>query len=422
MENTYKLNLNQNIRIKQLRSGKKYLLVHNNNENAYPIFFKQDIIDYIIKITDKASGNDVIHDNGYDAILYEKNILVDENNYDEKVSYNSNAAKDTTKLRILALQTRTPLHTKFEITYNCNYDCNYCYINGYDKKNLSYDEIVKILNGINSSGVNDLYITGGEPFMHPDILKIIDYASTLDFDLNIQTNGCFITDEIAEKLSKYKNIVISISFHSIDENKFDSFTNVSGSYKQTINAINILKNHNITVLCKCCLTTKNGDEAEDIANFLKNLNVKFEFYTQILPNVNDSLDTNNFCISDKTMKWLIDNKYLIFSKSTCSAFSDKFWVSPLGDVYPCELFRHSAGNLLNDTFEDIWNNVDIYELVKDKLYKEDEKCKNCESARYCNKCLAYKYFDNWSDSNQYLKQFCYKAKYIKSMYCNANNQ
>ncbi len=403
--------LNPNIRVKKLRSGQKYLLVSNNGEKYYPIFLKQDMIDYIINLLSDYKEDGKINKDELTRILYNQNILVDSDNENERVKYKN--IDDIFKLNKLALATRTPQYAKFELTFNCNYSCKYCYVNGSNSKFLRYNEITKILDELNTSGINTLYLTGGEPFVHPDILDIIKYCTTLDFNLSIQTNGYFITDEIAKVLSAYRNISISISFHSIDEAKFDNFTNTAGSYKKTINAISILKKYNIDLICKCCVTTENEHEIKDIIDYFKENNIKFEIFTQILPNIKDELNTKEYCVSSETINWLYDNKYLEFSKSTCSAFRDKFWVAPMGEVYPCELYRYQIGNLFDNSFEKIWENNEVMNLVNDKLYIEDEKCKECQYKKWCNKCLAYKYYDNWS---KYLEQFCRKARVVKNMY------
>lgn len=404
--------LNPNIRIKKLRNGQKYLLVSNNDENFYPIFLKQDVIDSIVDLLSSYDeDNEEINNIELIKIFYNQNILVDKENENEKVKYKN--INDIYKLNKLSLETRTPQYAKFELTFNCNYSCKYCYVNGSKSKFLRYNEITKVLDELNSSSINTLYLTGGEPFAHPDILDIIEYCSNLDFNVSIQTNGYFITEEIAKILSTYKNINISISFHSIDEAKFDDFTNTAGSYKKTINTISILKKYNLDLICKCCVTTENENEIKDIIDYFKENNIKFEIFTQILPNINDELNTNEYCVSSETINWLYDNKYLGFSKSTCSAFRDKFWVAPLGEVYPCELYRHQIGNLIDNSFEEIWENDEVMNLVNDKLYIEDEKCEECQYKKWCNKCLAYKYYDNWS---KYLDQFCRKARIVKNMY------
>ncbi|QSX05398.1 radical SAM protein [Sedimentibacter sp. zth1] len=412
MYDTLQCKLNPNIQIKKLRNGKSYLLVNNYGEDIYPIFLKDNVIKFISSITTNEYVNN--KENRYTDlinILYNQNILVDEFNNQNKVKYKSE--KDITKLRVLALETRTPLYAKFEITYTCNYKCKYCFISGSKNKVLRYKEIEKVLYELSLSGINELYLTGGEPFTHPDILKIIDYCSKLNFKVIIQTNGFYITEEIAKILSSYKNISISISFHSVDENQFDNFTDTVGSYRKTLESIKILKKYNVDLLCKCCVTCENENNIKDTIHYFEENDIKFSLFTQILPNVNNELSTREYCMNNETISWLYENNYLKFIKSVCSAFKDKFWVSPLGEIYPCELFRHSVGNLLNSSFKEIWENEESLKFVIDKLYSNEEKCIDCQYSKWCNKCLAYKYFDNWTG---YLEQFCQKAMTVKKLY------
>lgn len=85
----------------------------------------------------------------------------------------------------------------FELTNKCNLRCKHCYNIDYltsDASELSFDEIKKIIDIAKSLGCNDIGLSGGEPFMHKDIMKIIDYVS--EYPIHILTNGLLINQSI----------------------------------------------------------------------------------------------------------------------------------------------------------------------------------------------------------------------------------
>ena len=62
----------------------------------------------------------------------------------------------------------------------CNLECINCYIESSPKNDalvyISHEEVLSYLNEINENDiiVREIGLTGGEPFMNPDILKIIE--------------------------------------------------------------------------------------------------------------------------------------------------------------------------------------------------------------------------------------------------------
>lgn len=124
------------------------------------------------------------------------------------------------------------------LTRRCNLHCPYCYVHDFvNKKNndmkmdLSLDQIKQI---VNLSTIDGVYLTGGEPFMHPNIKKIIDYFFENGKKINIATNGLLLNDEMFRFLN-HKNITLLISLR--DE------------YSEMFRIINQLKAFEIEVIC-----------------------------------------------------------------------------------------------------------------------------------------------------------------------------
>ena len=77
----------------------------------------------------------------------------------------------------------------------CNIECSNCYIESSPKNDqLTYitkDEVRNYLDEIEQQqlGTREIGITGGEPFMNPDILDIIELCLQRDFSLIVLTNA-----------------------------------------------------------------------------------------------------------------------------------------------------------------------------------------------------------------------------------------
>ena len=95
-------------------------------------------------------------------------------------------------------------------------------------------------------------ITGGEPFLNPDIFKIIDYAKKLNLFVFINTNGSMITENVAEKLAKSKVEQVCVSFHHHDPKIFEKIENHKNIMEKACNAIKRMKE-------KACKSVANMD-------------------------------------------------------------------------------------------------------------------------------------------------------------------
>ncbi len=110
----------------------------------------------------------------------------------------------------------------------CNIACLHCFITCGPKNHthtmMSTSSIEAALNTGVSEGMRHVWFTGGEPFLHPDILQLIDMA--LDHGaLGILTNGMLIDDALAAELgerfrtAKYNfEIRVSLDGATLEEN------------------------------------------------------------------------------------------------------------------------------------------------------------------------------------------------------------
>lgn len=86
----------------------------------------------------------------------------------------------------------------------CNLACRHCFITCGPKNEshpfMSMDQVTDSLAAAKRVGVKEIYFTGGEPFMHPEIFEMIS-ASLALAPLTILTNGILIDDVAAARLA-----------------------------------------------------------------------------------------------------------------------------------------------------------------------------------------------------------------------------
>ncbi|ADY00642.1 putative molybdenum cofactor biosynthesis protein A [Vulcanisaeta moutnovskia 768-28] len=125
---------------------------------------------------------------------------------------------------------------KLRIVVNsvCNYRCIFCHFEGQGKflsRELSAEDIGFVTSVAKDLGVDDFKITGGEPLLRKDIVKVVDEISRIGpKDLSLTTNGYFL-DIYAEDLLSHGLRRLNISLHSLDRRKYSFITGVDALNK-----------------------------------------------------------------------------------------------------------------------------------------------------------------------------------------------
>jgi MoaA/NifB/PqqE/SkfB family radical SAM enzyme len=106
---------------------------------------------------------------------------------------------------------RPPFLIVISPTMRCNLRCFGCYAGNYPREDdpLSFDVLDRIVTEGKEMGVYLYTISGGEPFMRPDLLDL--YDKHRDCVFQIYTNGTCISDKAIERMQACGNVAPAIS-------------------------------------------------------------------------------------------------------------------------------------------------------------------------------------------------------------------
>jgi uncharacterized radical SAM superfamily Fe-S cluster-containing enzyme len=102
-----------------------------------------------------------------------------------------------------------------EITGACNLKCNVCFADAPFGEHLPLDTIKSMIESFVSYENNPeiLQLSGGEPTLHPDLIKIVEYAKMMEIeDVVVSTNGLKLLDINFAKELKRVGAVIYLQF------------------------------------------------------------------------------------------------------------------------------------------------------------------------------------------------------------------
>ena len=134
-------------------------------------------------------------------------------------------------------------YLRLSVTERCNLSCIYCRSHPLEcgqelgEELLTLEDCLTVGRAAVELGVTKIRLTGGEPLLRPDILKITSGLAAIPGlkDLSLTTNGIFL-DSMAFDLAAAGLKRVNISLDSLDENNFRQITN-GGKLRSTLKGI-----------------------------------------------------------------------------------------------------------------------------------------------------------------------------------------
>ncbi|WP_228850588.1 radical SAM/SPASM domain-containing protein [Aegicerativicinus sediminis] len=263
-------------------------------------------------------------------------------------------------------------HVHLAITNKCALRCDHCY--AWDNLNqrdpLNKEEMISVIQKIQSLGTAQIHFTGGEPMIKLDILLELVRAGNWKSNLWLNTSGFKLTFENARKLKKEGLTGVMISLDHFEENKHNDFRKYKGAYRCAIEgAKNCINNGLVTAFSICVsnefVTVTNLDRYMELA---KDIGVHF---VQILEpkkvghykGKDVELEYSKIKILEKFYEtYNFTNDYLEYPlisyhgyyqrRMGCFAGAKRsIYLDAKGDLHACTFCHSPYGNVLDDNFD-----------------------------------------------------------------------
>lgn len=174
-------------------------------------------------------------------------------------------------------------YLRLAVTDRCNLRCFYCMpaegINYLPKKELlTFEEIERLITLMASMGISKVRLTGGEPFVRSDLMKLIRRIVEIPGirDLHITTNGVLTEPHIPE-LKKLGIASVNLSLDTLNRERFKTIT-LRDEFERTHKSLQLLLENGIPV--KINAVVMEGKNIEDILPLIEltrhqNVSVRF---------------------------------------------------------------------------------------------------------------------------------------------------
>lgn len=156
-----------------------------------------------------------------------------------------------------------PVKLRISITNSCNLECFFCHHEGICSEHvrpMSIPNLELLLIQAKKRNATEITITGGEPFICPEIISyILHYCSFWKNPplIKIITNGMLLSEEAVQSLASYSGkLKVHLSIHSISEETAKKIYGKRFSLHQLENSVVLLRKYQIPFRINC--TVLNG--------------------------------------------------------------------------------------------------------------------------------------------------------------------
>lgn len=178
-------------------------------------------------------------------------------------------------------------YLRLAVTDRCNLRCFYCMpeegIHYLPKKELlTFEEIERLVRLLASMGISKVRLTGGEPFLRTDLMKLIERIVAMEGikDLHLTTNGLLTAPHISE-LKRLGIASVNLSLDTLNRERFKVITR-RDEFEKTWKAFQLLIENDIPVKINAVvMENKNTEDIIPLVELTKQFPVSVRFIEEM---------------------------------------------------------------------------------------------------------------------------------------------
>lgn len=227
-----------------------------------------------------------------DSIIYRFNpflVNLNESEIANECLMDSKVFAVKTKGYALPTQYPVPVVMNFNLTFNCNRRCVYCYLNANHSEKIeegvvSQNRFLEIINEAADLGVCKMVFIGGEPFLRENLIELLELCSERRIHTQVTTKSC-INEELMRRLGNLDFFDLYLSYDSDDPkicNKLVGNPNIQDEMEKTLR---LALEYGVNVTLAPVLCSINAEGFIGFMEKVVNLGVKSVFVTRYFDSI-----------------------------------------------------------------------------------------------------------------------------------------
>ncbi len=354
-------------------------------------------------------------------------------------------SKITEYLHQKASWKRIPLSLSFELTPVCNMACRMCYVR-MDKKTQESiaplrpaEDWLKLAGEVKEKGLLYILLTGGEPFLYPELPSLMAGLQEQGFVVSINTNGTMIDEKAIEWLKRTPPSRLNITLYGCSDATYKRLCGKPDGFTRVTHAIDLLRDAGIPVKINVSVTPWNAGDLEGIFEYCKQHHLLLQATSYMFPPLRrdpGSQGKNQRFTPEEAAYWsakivsLLNGEDRFLQRfdageltvlpdkdieecerncggegdgSRCRAGRCTGWVTWDGKLLMCGMIPdETAPRVFEEGFSASWNRI----IQQTDAIRLPAACKDCSMKDECRACAAMVY----TESGDYSKVPDYRCR------------
>ena len=276
------------------------------------------------------------------------------------------------------------------LTSKCSYQCTYCPVYDNSKEDIKFDtDFISVLNQFPNKP--EVFIYGGEPFQYKYLVETINFLTSLDLEVSIQTN--------ANNLQKFDNFLIKpklkLTYHP-DKISQLFFLKQVNKYSMYLESISIM------------VDLSNELQVQTLFKLYKSLRLIYKNRPEVdilfCPIINFNSNSTNYILPPEILKILIKNNDYHFTLQEENIIQEKTYY---------QIWNEYSGIIYNNKIKHCSIQNYQFEIKDNKIYRCEQYWKNNETGIKFKDFNLQNYINQCSDCFQkecYFFNSCYQLE------------
>ena len=256
-------------------------------------------------------------------------------------------------------------HVSIEIIRKCPNKCQHCSsMSGMGCEEIMDVSLVKrVFDGLQKLDTNVVSISGGEPFLHQELVDIVRYGKEKGFKINIYTSGIMLdrhgkyislNEEMVKQLKEFGLDKLIFNLQSLSEEVYNKIMGTEGNLKLLKHSIAISKKYGIYTELHFVPMKLNYKEIQAVVDYVENQGLDRVSFLGLIPHGRAKMNRQELYLENnmnqgvkKLLNKLECEKVRVgiplkleSTSCLCNAGKEKMYIKFDGSVYGCEAFKY----------------------------------------------------------------------------------
>lgn len=315
---------------------------------------------------------------------------------------------------------------QLHVTSRCNLRCSHCYQSEMHGVEMSLEQICMAVDEVSDtlSAWQEAYglefdvssnVTGGEPLLRDDLAEILLHMKERGFSIYLLSNGTLVDRVKALELARIGLEGIQVSIEG-PEAVHDGIRG-AGNYRAAIAGVEALLGAGHSVAMNMTLSALNADDFFEMAHAAKDMGVHRFGFSRIVPYGSGRDLAQHMLLAEQVhelYKRISEHDFgemrivtgdpvascMLFPDMTkntgdiplggCAVGLSGVTFMPDGSILPCRRLPITLGNILTDSFREIWTSSEVLARIRDRSGYQGN-CGSCHRWASCRGCRAIAY-------------------------------